>query len=305
MTMIEEALHQFLVSLSEFSVDSEIKSGAFAKVLKVVETATGHVYAAKDINSKGKKLADDVMIKRELAVLSRIKHNAVLPFRGVSLSNWEGEKYPTIFTRYMPNGSLGDLLRQEKLGKAPQEWTVTKKMICLYGICTGIAYLHKHNVIHSDLKPDNVLLDENYRPFISDFGMSNIISPTSKEKTMCGGTPVFMAPEIYINAPSDHKVDVYAFGMMLYQMFSLKEPFCEFKRNLFMIWHKILSGARPPFTDAFPDSYKALITKCWDRDPNVRPTMEEIVEKMEKGELMLDGVDQDEFSQYKLFVNQL
>lgn len=299
-----ESLEQFLVELSEFNVEGEIRSGAFAKVLKVTEIATGEVYAAKDINSKGKKIAEDEMIKRELSVLSTIKHNAILPFRGVSLSNWEGERYPTIFTRYMANGSLGDLLRQEKTGNAPPEWTVTKKMICIYGICAGLAYLHRNNVIHRDMKPDNVLLDENYRPFIADFGMSNIISPTSKEKTMSGGTPVFMAPEVYINSPFDYKVDVYAFGMLLYQMISLKEPFCEFRRNLFMIWHKILSGARPPFTDAFPESFKVLITKCWDRDPSVRPTMEDIIEQIDKGELMLSGVDDVEFAQYKTFVNK-
>ena len=163
--------------------------------------------------------------------------------------------------------------------------------------------MHEHSVIHRDLKPDNVLLDEHFYPRIADFGMSNIVGSESKEKTMNGGTPVFIAPEIYTNSGFDFKVDVYAFGMMLYQIMTLKEPFAEFRKNLFMIWHKILSGARPPFPSGFPQPFKDVITQCWDRNPAVRPPFAEIVGKIESNELMLDDVDQARFDAYRSYLD--
>ena len=293
-------LSEFILDISAFEIVDKIKSGAFATVFRAREKASGQIYAAKDINAKGKKLAEHEMIKRELSIFAKISHPTILPFRGVSLTNFESEPYPTIFTELMTNGSLGDILRNEKLGKAPPEWTVTKKMINIYGICRGLEYLHKNSIIHRDVKPDNVLLDENLYPRITDFGMSNIVTSTGKEQNMSGGTPVFIAPEIYTNSPFDYKVDVYAFGMMLYQIICLKEPFAEFRKNLFMIWHRILSGARPPLDDAlFSPQFKSLICDCWARDPAVRPTFTTIIEMIENGGLMLDGVDMEEFNAYR------
>ena len=295
---IAQELGQFIVDISEFEIVDQVRSGAFATVFRARERSTGKIYAAKDINAKGKKLAEHEMIKRELSIFSKISHQTILPFRGVSLKNFENEPYPTIFTEFMANGSLGDMLGKERLGQAPEQWTVTKKMINIYGICKGLEFLHKNQIIHRDLKPDNILLDDEFYPRIADFGLSNLVSSTN-EKNMSGGTPIFIAPEIYTNSPFDFKVDVYAFGMMLYQIIGLKQPFGEFKKNLFMIWHKILSGARPPMNDQFPLNFKDLITKCWDRNPDVRPSFTDIVSRIENGELMLEGVDKKEFDSYR------
>lgn len=301
---LSEELGKFLVDISEFEIVDQIKSGAFATVFRVREKATGQVYAAKDINAKGKKLAEHEMIKRELSIFAKTSHPTILPFRGVSLTNFEAEAYPTIFTELMANGSLGDMLRNERAGKAPESWTVTKKMINIYGVCKGLEFLHSQQIIHRDVKPDNVLLDENLWPRITDFGLSSIVTTSGKEKNMSGGTPVFIAPEIYTNSPFGYKVDVYAFGMMLYQMIGLKEPFAEFKKNMFMIWHKILSGARPPMDERFSEQFKSLIGRCWDRNPDTRPSFAEIIGMIESGELMLDGVDMEEFNQYKESLNK-
>ncbi|OHT11431.1 hypothetical protein TRFO_19060 [Tritrichomonas foetus] len=290
--------------IEDYEIVEKLRAGGFATVFIAKKKNTGEIYAAKDINAKGKKMADDQMILREIEIFAKIKGPGILPFHGISLTNFEGEPYPTIFTKYMKNGSLGEMLRQEKLRKAPTEWNNTKKMINIYGICVAMAFIHKNNVIHRDLKPDNILLDENCYPFLSDFGMSKLVDSTSNVKTMNGGTPAFMAPEIYTNSPYNSKVDVYAFGMLLYQTICAKEPFAEFKKNTFMIWHKILSDQRPPLTDAFPESFKELIKKCWAGDMNARPSFEEIVKLLDTGSVMLPDVNIEEFEEYKKLVLQ-
>ena len=299
MEELKEQLGDLIKDIHGYEVIETVRSGGFATVFKVKEKSTGNIFAAKAINMKGKQLTSDHMIIQEIEIFSKVSGPSILPFHGISLTNFEGEQYPTIFTRYMENGSLGEMLRKERVHKAPADWNSTKKMINIYGISKAMLYLHNNKIIHRDLKPDNILLDENYYPYLSDFGMSKIIDSTINIKTMNGGTPIFMAPELYMNNPYDSKVDVYAFGMLLYHIITTKEPFGEFKRNAFMIWHKILSDARPPFTEGFPECFKEIIQKCWAGNPNVRPTFDEIVQKIESSELILPDVNEDEFRAYK------
>lgn len=300
---MESLKHEHILDINNYEIVEKLREGGFATVYIAKEKSTNNIYAAKVINAKGKKLADNNMIIREIEVLSEIQGPGILPFRGISATNFDGEEYPTIFTKYMKNGSLGEILRQEKLKKAPPEWNNTTKMINIYGICITMSFLHKNNIIHKDLKPDNVLLDDNYHPYISDFGMAKFTNGKTNVKTANGGTPIFMAPEIYMNNPYDSKVDVYAFGMLLYQLISGKEPFGEFRRNTFMLWHKILSDARPDFTDAFPECIKELIKKCWAGKPENRPTFDEIAQMIDSHQVFLPDVNEDVFNDYKASLN--
>lgn len=80
-------------------------------------------------------------------------------------------------------------------------------------------YLHDQSIIHRDLKAGNILLDENYHPFLTDFGMSKIFSIRhSYSQSQFGGTIPYQAPEIFKNARYDRKVDVYAFGILVYEI---------------------------------------------------------------------------------------
>lgn len=292
-----------VLELNTFTIKDKIKEGGFATVYTVLENETNEIYAAKAINAKGKVLADQLMINQEIEVFAKINHPAILKFRGMSLTNFENEPYPTIFTKYMPCGSLGEMIRKAKQNKAPENWNNTKKMIVIIGICHAMNYLHSNGIIHRDLKPDNVLLDEKYYPFIGDFGLSKLVKGgNSNQKPLNGGTPIFMAPEIYTNSPLDSKVDVYAFAMLLYQLLTNVEPFGEFSRNYFMLWHKILSGSRPPFKDSVPQDFQDLIKRCWDRNPQTRPTFTEIIEMIDNKSLMLPDVDQDEIQEYKNYL---
>lgn len=301
---MESLKHEHILDIHNYEIVDKLREGGFATVYIAKEKSTGNIYAAKVINAKGKKMADDNMIIREIEVLSEIQGPGILPFRGISPTNFDGEEYPTIFTKYMTNGSLGEMIRQEKLKKAPAEWNNTTKMINIYGICVTMSFLHKNNIIHKDLKPDNVLLDEKYHPYVCDFGMAKFTNGKTNTKTANGGTPIFMAPEIYMNNPYDSKVDVYAFGMLLYQLISGKEPFGEFRRNTFMLWHKILSDARPEFTEAFTDSFKELIKKCWAGKPENRPPFDEIVQMIDSRKVFLLDVNEVAFEEYKATLTQ-
>lgn len=154
----------------------------------------------------------------EVATIGTIHHVNIIRLLGFCL---EGSKRALIY-EYMPNGSLGDLLHKG----GPNLSLATERLLEIAtGVALGIEYLHKgcsSRILHLDIKPHNVLLDQNLNPKISDFGLAKMYSRNRSSITMTGarGTIGFIAPEIFmrnLGNPS-HKSDVYSFGMLLLDM---------------------------------------------------------------------------------------
>lgn len=85
-------------------------------------------------------------------------------------------------------------------------------------------YIHSKDIIHRDLKPENILLDKNMQVKVCDFGWSAIYKEQECRKTMCG-TSEYMAPEIFLNQKQSKKTDVWALGILLYELYHKKAPF--------------------------------------------------------------------------------
>ena len=134
-----------------------------------------------------------IMYEREAWVMGNVRHPTLLELCGCTPFQ-DPPQY--IVTRYMSNGSVGHMINENRKQKRA-EWDATRKHIVLYGTAYGMMYLHKHRVIHRDLKPDNVFLDDDLEPKIADFGLSKFVSAgqTYQQKTICG-TPAFCAPEL-------------------------------------------------------------------------------------------------------------
>ena len=148
---------------------------------------------------------------------------------GYSLTNFKGENHPIMITEYMSNGSLDSLFNN-----TDQKLSPTKKYIILLGIALGMKYLHYKGIIHRDIKPGNVLLDENFHPKICDFGCSksstdaifNLVLPDQE------GTPIYMAPEIFSDGFSSYQVDIYAFSILAYELITGNAPFKGYKNKI-------------------------------------------------------------------------
>jgi serine/threonine protein kinase len=125
---------------------------------------------------------------------------------------------------FMANGSLETVIEEDDR----KGWDLTQKYIMIIRIAAGMQYLHACNVIHRDLKTANVMMDGKLEPFIGDFGLSKVIvSHGVLTMTMAGGTPIYMAPEIYESSEYSIKVDVYAYGVVVYRVMTGLVPFSE------------------------------------------------------------------------------
>ena len=162
----------------------------------------------------------------------------------------------------------------------------------IFEICNAMKYIHKIGIIHRDLKPENILLDSNKRVKLSDFGISKLISPefqTGTSYTSGVGTLPYMAPELLKNnGKYNEKVDVYAFGVVLY--FVLNDGKLP---NINII--DVGTGQKANIPKSVNEVSKNLIYKCWSFKADDRPSFAQITDYIVKNKYqLLDGVNSRE-----------
>ena len=301
--------------------NTRLGKGAFGEVFIVKKNSDESLYAAKIINI-GKMFTGEEQQRliRESSILHNLKHPAIVKFYGINfhsfteLSDFQPIKLePTILTEYLKNGSLKDILNKEQNGLAGHGWNATKKCICLIGIADAMLYLHGESILHRDLKPENILFDENYYPRICDFGLSRCFADVlsrSMQFSMSGavGTPLYMAPELMDSDESHFTIgiDVYAFAMIMYEIVSGQEPFIENGKQISFakLQTKILSGERPKLVDGITKPMRNLLTRCWSKFVNERPSFDEIFKELSTNFSYFDeDIDEEEVKNYLDYLN--
>eukprot|EP00029_Vermamoeba_vermiformis_P013186 TRINITY_DN80_c0_g1_i2.p2 TRINITY_DN80_c0_g1~~TRINITY_DN80_c0_g1_i2.p2 ORF type:complete len:259 (+),score=17.43 TRINITY_DN80_c0_g1_i2:1827-2603(+) len=198
-------------------------------------------------------------------------HPNIIQLLGVSI---DGPK-PLVILEYCDQGSLDNILFETK-----EDIPAAMQLKIATGIARGLYHLHENNIVHRDLAARNVLLNSGEAK-ISDFGLSRKI----KEETQVGKTasvvgPLrWMAPESLANQTYSKKSDVWSFGIVLYEITARLEPHIE--EDILGIAVKIRDLAYTPQIAAeCPAVLREIMEMCWQRDPNNRPTMELICEKL-------------------------
>jgi serine/threonine protein kinase len=203
----------------------------------------------------------------EIEALHQLKHPCITKVKGFCLpSELEG---PSIVMEFVGGGTLKDVLRNK-----PRWWTDTRKAINIVQIVLGMEFIHSKKFIHRDLKPTNILLDDDHSVKISDFGSSRMYE-SEVDVTMTGvGTPLYMAPEV-ASGHYDQKVDVYSFGLILYDIVSGTGVFSG-DGNKMALHYDMVKGKRPDIPATVLPFTRDLIKKCWSESATERPSFSEI-----------------------------
>jgi serine/threonine protein kinase len=182
---------------------------------------------------------------------------------------------------YMPKGSLYSVLHSSQVLPWTKRWSIA------LDVGMGVFHLHKKNILHRDLKSLNILLDENMKSKVCDFGISRVKQETKtttvvNKTAQSVGTVPWMAPELFKRRAKYTKAsDVYSYGMVLWEIASRKTPYAEAQEASIIIdWVK--SGEQEDIPDKCPPSYAKLIKWCWNANPTDRPKIEQAVETLQK-----------------------
>jgi serine/threonine protein kinase len=235
------------------------------RVTQCRDRTTGKICAVKQFR------ADDLdgdKFLREAEFLSRFRHPGLLGIIGIVMPQ-DGQP-AQIVTEWMERGSLGNLMRRKGISN-------TQKVIIIVGVSKCMRYLHAGGCIHCDLKPENVLIDNNMEIRVADFGLAKIFTGV-QTMTQTKGTLLFMAPETdeihYTN-----KVDVFSFAMIVWELVTGK-TLVELMTELHIrdiAWHRRVVNGERPRVDGLDGQVVELLHNCWSAEES-RWSFEEIVD---------------------------
>lgn len=254
------------IQYEDIQFEAAVGRGTFGVVFKAVWK--GKDVAIKTIESDNERNAFLV----ELRQLSRVNHPNIVKLYGSC------DNPVCLVMEYAECGSLYNLLHSAE-PQAP--YTAAHAMSWCLQCAQGVAYLHAMKpkaLIHRDLKPPNLLLVARGTVLkICDFGTACDIQTYMTNNK---GSAAWMAPEVFEGSNYSEKCDVFSWGIILWEVITRKKPFDEIGGSAFCIMWAVHRGTRPPLIKDLPEPIESLMTRCWDKEPSLRPSMEEVMNTM-------------------------
>ncbi|XP_065431573.1 mitogen-activated protein kinase kinase kinase 12 isoform X1 [Chrysemys picta bellii] len=210
-----------------------------------------------------KKVRD--LKETDIKHLRKLKHPNIITFKGVCT---QAPCY-CIIMEFCAQGQLYEVLR------AGRKVTPSLLVDWSMGIAGGMNYLHLHKIIHRDLKSPNMLITYDDVVKISDFGTSKELSDKSTKMSFAG-TVAWMAPEVIRNEPVSEKVDIWSFGVVLWELLTGEIPYKDVDSSA-IIWGVGSNSLHLPVPSGCPDGFKILLRQCWNSKPRNRPSFRQIL----------------------------
>lgn len=285
-------VQEYLVDDAErVQIGDALSHTAVAQTYKARHVLTGEISLVKEFGKTLEKGLDD---QRE--IFARLVHPAVLGMIGAVMPS--SEQPAKVITEFMPHGSLEALVRDRARYDA---LTATAKVKIVAGILLAMRYIHACQIFHRDLKPSNILLDENDEVRVGDFRLAKIVDFAEATMTADFKAHFYMAPDMAEDRYGK-EVDVYSFGMILWELLSgknIKEVLPGARDPGPLGWQrKIKSGWRPPVED-LGQLAGEMLALCWHTEPKERRSFEVLFDTLKENKYaLLPDVVVDEIEQY-------
>lgn len=268
-------------SLGRYHILEKLGEGGMASVYIAMDTRLERRVAIKVIRKDvfGSLVLDQVLkrFEREAKSLARLSHPTIV---GVfDFGEYEGAPY--LVMEYVPGGTL------KKMTGKPLPWQ--KAVRLLLPVAKALSFAHENGIIHRDIKPANILMTGGGEPRLSDFGVAKILE-TTEGMTLTGtgvgiGTPEYMAPEQGLGIPIDGRADIYALGVVLYELVTGRKPYTADTPIAIVLKH--VNDPLPNPKEYIPDLpdevfmvlVKALAKRPEDRYPDM-PAFEAALERL-------------------------
>eukprot|EP01064_Diplonema_japonicum_P027736 TRINITY_DN4085_c0_g1_i1.p1 TRINITY_DN4085_c0_g1~~TRINITY_DN4085_c0_g1_i1.p1 ORF type:complete len:480 (+),score=96.80 TRINITY_DN4085_c0_g1_i1:911-2350(+) len=249
----------------------ELGNGAFGKALLVRHATTNVPYVAKEVNLKGMLKRDVDDSRNEVAVMMQLEHPNITKF----VSSFEANEKIYTIMEYADGGDLSiRILKQQNTKCLFSEDVITNIFI---QICLALKYLHQKRFLHRDIKVQNIFLTSSDIVKLGDFGVSKHVGTVGMARTVCG-TYSYFSPEMCKRQAYSNKSDVFALGVVLYEMMTLgKKPFVG--KDVPELLTNIAKGNMEPLPSGLPYSAGLvdLLYSLLKLDPSRRPSIPEVL----------------------------
>ncbi len=263
-----------------YRLDRELGGGGMSRVFVAEETVLGRTVVIKLLSPELAEGLNVERFRREIQVAARLQHPHIVPL----LTAGESGGLPYFTMPFIQSESLRQRLTNS--GELP----ISEAVRVLREVASALAYAHTAGVVHRDIKPENVLVSGG-AAMVTDFGVAKALKDAAHtggaQLTQFGvalGTPAYMAPEQAAADPTtDQRADIYAFGVMAYELLTGSTPFAGRPAQAMLAAHAVetpepITRRRP----AVPEALAALIMRCLEKRPADRPqTADEIVRALD------------------------
>ena len=206
----------------------------------------------------------------EIEKLFILRHPYIIQLYGIT--DREKSQKLAVITELAPKGSLFEYLHKNP--KTKNNISLEFKNKITKQLIATMAYIHSRGYVHRDLKTQNILLDKNLDMKMCDFGLTKLKSELNSGSGQFAGTPCYMAPELFDRKFYDDKVDVFAFGTVLWEIYTQKIPYANC--DAMEIKQKVTKGEELYCSNIVPKQIQNLIEKCRKVKASERPSFEEI-----------------------------
>ncbi|KAL0208058.1 hypothetical protein P9112_010645 [Eukaryota sp. TZLM1-RC] len=250
--------------VSDFDIGRELGQGQFGQVFLAREKKSKFIVALKVLQKKElERYNYQKQVLQEIEIQRRLNHRNILKLYGY----FHDKKRIYMILEYAPGGELYKEL------KSCGKFRPRRAALYITQLIKALRHCHACNVIHRDIKPENILIGADGELKIADFGWAALVND-GRRKTMCG-TIDYISPEMINDQPHDHRIDVWAVGVLLYEFLVGHPPWVRgTKEETF----RSISKLDIDFPRNFPPDCRNLILSILKANPKDRPSLEDILQ---------------------------
>ena len=251
------------LSMNDFKIISVLGRGFYGKVMLVQKNDTGELYAVKTVRkSRLAETGKSSTIVAERNIMMKAHHPFVV---NLCFAFQTPSKF-YLGLEYAPGGEL--FYHMDRLGVIQ----IDDARLYTAEIGLALSYLHSLGIVYRDLKPENILLDKTGHIKLTDFGLSKDLMDNGKTSTFCG-TSEYLAPEVVMQMPYSYPIDIWALGILCYEMILGATPFYDDNKS--KLFSNIVS-AQPYFPPQLDRRIADFISRLLAKNPADRPTFEDM-----------------------------
>ncbi|KAH9970160.1 kinase-like domain-containing protein [Russula compacta] len=278
--------------LDQYEPLDVIGNGSFGIIRKVKRKQDGIILARKEIDFERMNERDRKQVVAEVNILKDLDHAHIVQYYDRYVDRDAGTLY--ILMEYCGGGDLSSVIKQaQKHNRLIPEETIwhyfMQTLLALHychhpngnlrsgsSVGDGESKERRAPILHRDLKPDNVFLDENNSVKLGDFGLSKVLTQASLANTYVG-TPYYMSPELMQEKAYDSKSDIWSLGCLIYELCAHKPPFHEAKTHSELSM-AIRNGRIPPLPRGYSQSLSSVIKAMLNLNPSMRPSAAQLLQ---------------------------